>query len=176
MPITRPGPPMRESIAETLIGAVVVAVAGVFLWYALATGADAPATGGRYDVTARFNNVGGISRGADVRLAGVKVGVVKRIDTDFERYEAVVTLAVDEALPLPEDTDARVSTDGLLGTSYISLQPGGSTDLIARDGSGEILYTRGAVDLLTLFASFAQGSGDGGSGGSGSSGAGGYPE
>lgn len=173
---------MRESIVETLIGAVVVAVAGVFLWYALATGGEAPVSGDRYDVTARFNNVSGIDRGSDVRLAGVKVGVVREIEGDFDRFEAVVTLALDPDVVLPDDTDARISTDGLLGNAYVALEAGGSLDNIPQDGSGEILFTRGSVDILTLFASFASGNnGEGGAGGSAgampaAAADGGYPE
>ena len=150
---------MRESIFETLVGAVVVAVAAVFLWFALAVGGDAEASGDQYTVIARFNNVSGISRGSDVRIAGVKAGVVKSIEGDPERFEAVLTLALDKKWELPDDTDARISTDGLLGGSYIGLEPGGGFDVIPQDGTGEIQYTRGSVDLLTLFASFAGGGG-----------------
>lgn len=153
---------MRESIFETLVGAVVVAVAAVFLWFALAVGGDAEAGGDQYTVIARFNNVSGISRGSDVRIAGVKAGVVKSIEGDPERFEAVLTLSLDKKWELPDDTDARISTDGLLGGSYIGLEPGGGYDVIPQDGSGEIQYTRGSVDLLTLFASFAGGGGGGG--------------
>jgi phospholipid/cholesterol/gamma-HCH transport system substrate-binding protein len=74
-----------------------------------------------------------------------------------------VTISLDEKWALPEDTDARVSTDGLLGGAYVALEPGGSFDNIPQDGTGEIKYTRGSVDLLTLFASFASGSGEGAS-------------
>ena len=150
---------MRESIFETLIGALVVAIAGVFLWFAVARGGDTQLSSGQYDIEARFNNVSGISRGSDVRIAGVKAGIVKAIIGDPERFEAVVTISLDEKWGLPEDTDARISTDGLLGGSYIALEPGGSFENIAQDGSGQIIYTRGSVDLLTLFASFASGSG-----------------
>jgi phospholipid/cholesterol/gamma-HCH transport system substrate-binding protein len=106
-------------------------------------------------VTARFNNVTGVNRGSDVRLAGVKVGVVKSIEADFERAEAVLRLSVDSALELPDDTDARILTEGLLGGSFIALEPGGGYDYIPTDGTGEILFTRGSVDLLTLVGSFA---------------------
>jgi phospholipid/cholesterol/gamma-HCH transport system substrate-binding protein len=152
---------MRESAFETLVGAIVVAVAAIFLWFALARGGDAQASTNQYDVTARFNNVSGLARGSDVRIAGVKAGVVKAIDGDPERYEAVVTLALDSKWALPDDTDARISTDGLLGGAYIALEPGAGMEMIAQDGKGEIQYTRGSVDLLTLFASFATGSGAG---------------
>lgn len=152
---------MRESVFETIIGAVVVAVAGGFLWFALARGGETSSVRGEYEVTARFNNVGGMPRGADVRIAGVKAGVVKSIEGDPERFEAVVRLTVDPKWQLPEDSDARIVTDGLLGGAYVSIEPGGSFDNIAQDGTGEIRFTRGSVDLLTLFASFATGGGGG---------------
>lgn len=153
---------MRESLFETIVGAAVVAIAAVFLWFALARGGESGASTNQYEVTARFNSVSGLARGADVRIAGVKAGVVKQIDGDPELFEAVVTMSLDPKWTLPDDTDARVSTDGLLGGAYVALEPGGSMDTIAKDGTGIVQYTRGSVDLLTLFASFAAGSGGGG--------------
>lgn len=149
---------MRDSVFETILGAVVVIAAAVFLWYALSQ-TESSGSGGTYDLTARFNSVIGVQRGTDVRLAGVKVGSVTDIEIDAERFEAVVTLAMDDGIELPEDSDAKVSTDGLLGGSYLAVEPGGSFAMIPTDGSGEIIYTRGSVDLLTLFASFASGGG-----------------
>lgn len=160
---------MRESVFETIVGAAVVAVAAFFLWFAVARGGDTSPARGQYEVTARFNNVGGLPRGADVRIAGVKAGVVRSIEGDPERFEAVVRLSVDPQWELPDDSDARIVTDGLLGGSYVSIEPGGSFDNIARDGSGEIRFTRGSVDLLTLFASFATGGGNDNGGNSGRS-------
>ena len=152
---------MRESSFETLIGFLVVAAAVVFAMFALNNGTDGDVGSGSYELTDRFNNVAGISRGADVRLAGVKIGVVQAVKADYERAEAIVTLAVDDKLELPDDTDARITADGLLGGSYIALEPGGGFDLIAQDGTGEILFTRGSVDLLTLVGSFASSLNDG---------------
>lgn len=147
---------MRESTVETLMGAVVLLAAILFLWFGLSSGGE---TGGgsRYQVLARFNNASGIERGTEVRVAGIKKGIVREIGFDGERYEAKLTLALDQDVALPDDSDARIVSDGLLGGAYIAIEPGGGFDMIARDGSGEILYTRGAVDLLTLFASMTQG-------------------
>lgn len=146
---------MRESLFETLIGLGVVLAAGGFMSYALANGTDGATSSENYEVTARFNNVSGITRGSDVRLAGVKVGVVQSVEADYVRAEAVLRLAVASGLELPDDTDARITSDGLLGGAYIALEPGGGFDVIATDGTGEIVYTRGSVDLLTLVGSFA---------------------
>lgn len=148
---------MREGTFETAVGATVALVTGVFLWYMLSV-TNQGANTDRYYLTARFNNIGGISTGSDVRLAGVKVGVVHSIRADYDEAEAVVKLAVDKNLTLVDDADAKVTTDGLLGNAYISLQQGGGFDVIPKDGSGEIIYTRGSVDLLTLAAELMSGS------------------
>jgi hypothetical protein len=87
---------MRESMFESLVGAAVIAVAGVFLWFAIDRGGEASAGPDRYELTARFNNISGIDRGADVRIAGVKAGVVKAIDGDPKRFEAVLTMSLDK--------------------------------------------------------------------------------
>ncbi|MEM7661695.1 MAG: outer membrane lipid asymmetry maintenance protein MlaD [Pseudomonadota bacterium] len=146
---------MRESVFETLIGALVLAAAATFMWFAMDRGGDAATNGPRYVVSAKFNNVSGINRGSDVRLAGLKIGVVEEMQLNPDTYEADVRLSIDGAVDLPDDSDARISSDGLLGGAYVALEPGGGFDLIAKDGSGEILYTRGSVDLLTLVGSFA---------------------
>lgn len=146
---------MRESVFETLVGIAVVLAAGFFMWFALDRGGDVSSGNERYEVTAKFNNVSGINRGSDVRLAGVKIGVVQDVEVDFDRFEAALKLAVDSGLDLPDDTDARITTDGLLGGAYVALEPGGGFDTIPKDGTGEIIYTRGSVDLLTLVGGFA---------------------
>lgn len=182
---------MRESIFETAIGAVVVVVAGVFLWFALARGGEASsAPSGSVEIGARFSSVSGIDRGTDVRMAGVKVGTVRGIKLDVERAEALVTMALSkDLLPMEDGTSARIQAEGLLGGNYISLEPGSGfgqiepcgdgQQLFGDSGCGEILYTQGSVDLLTLFASFASGSGgDDDTESSDSSGSddGGYPD
>ena len=162
---------MRESIFETLIGIVVLAVAGVFLWFAMAKGGEATAgPSGSVELGARFNSASGISAGTDVRMAGVKVGTVRKVGLDVERAEALVTMAVStDLIPLEDGTTARIQAEGLLGGNYINLEPAtgfGTIEpcpegekLFGDSGCGEILYTQGSVDLLTLFASFASGSG-----------------
>ncbi|WP_084418589.1 MlaD family protein [Henriciella litoralis] len=164
---------MRESIFETLIGAAVLVVAGVFLWFAMARGGEAASSpSGSVELGARFNSASGIDRGTDVRMAGVKVGTVRAIKLDVDRAEALVTFAVSKDLvPLDDGTSARIQSEGLLGGSYINLEPaagfgqiepcGEGQQLFGDSGCGEILYTQGSVDLLTLLASFASGNGGG---------------
>lgn len=163
---------MRESVFETLVGLAVLVVAGIFLFFALGQGGDGTRSGDTVDIGARFSSASGVERGTDVRMAGVKIGVVREKKLDRERVEAQVVMAVDEGIfPLGDGTTARVQSDGLLGGTYINLEPGpGFGDipecdkgeaLFGESGCNELLYAQGSVDLMTLFASFAQGNGGG---------------
>lgn len=171
---------MRESILETIIGALVLGVAAFFMWFAIGNGTDrAEASSGTVELGARFNSAKGINVGTEVSMAGVKVGTVRNIRLNTERAEALVTLAISRDLvPLDDGTTARIQSEGLLGGNYINLEPASGfgqiepcpqgEELFGESGCGEILYTQGSVDLLTLMASFANsGGGDDSSSSSG---------
>jgi phospholipid/cholesterol/gamma-HCH transport system substrate-binding protein len=147
-----------ERWGETILGAVVAAVAIGFFAFAAAQ-AGQTSSGRGYDLTARFQNVGGIAVGSDVRMSGVKIGVVKAVDLDPETYMARVTLTLNEGVRVLDESTAYIKADGLLGGAYVSLEPTGFEPLAP---GSEIVNTQSAVDLLTLFASFASqgGSGD----------------
>lgn len=136
----------RDQWAETVVGAAVLVAAIVFLLYALSH-AGGRSRGG-YELTARFGEVGALAPGADVRLAGVKVGAVSRIDLDPKTFLARTTLVLDPKIRLPADTSAKITSDGLLGGQHVTLAPGGATQDL-KPGS-EIQNTQGAVDLFGL--------------------------
>ncbi len=114
-----------------------------------------------YSVTARFNNVGGLSVRAPVTMAGVTIGRVDSINFDAQQFKAVVTLRIaPEFDQLPEDSDASILTSGLLGGQYIGLNPGGSLDNLS-EGS-EIEFTQSAIVLEDLIGRYLlQSGGDG---------------
>ncbi|MEM7493627.1 MAG: MlaD family protein [Pseudomonadota bacterium] len=161
---------MRESIFETLVGLGVLVVAGLFFFFALGQGGDAATGDETIELGARFSSASGVERGTDVRMAGVKIGTVREKTLDRDRVEAKVIMAVDSSiLPLGDGTTARVQSDGLLGGTYINLEPApgfgdipecsDGEDIFGDSGCNELLYAQGSVDLMTLFASFAQGGG-----------------
>jgi phospholipid/cholesterol/gamma-HCH transport system substrate-binding protein len=152
---------MRESLFETLVGLIVVAVAGTFLFFSLQQRSEA-APQDSYTLKARFNRVDGIGVGSDVRLAGKKVGVVSAIDLDPQTYKAIVTFTLPNKvefdgkqvdLRLPDDTTAQIASDGILGGGYLGLMIGGSYEYLEPGGTVE--FTRGSVDLLTVLSEFA---------------------
>ena len=145
---------MGRNIVETIVGALVLLVAGVFVFYAFAK-SDRAGPGG-YEVLARFDRIDGLKRGADVTMSGVKIGTVTSIDLDFKTYQAVVHLGVSSNVPIPADTNAKIVSESLLGGMVVVLEPGGGDKMIA--AGGEIDKTQGAVPLSELIAKFMFGS------------------
>lgn len=141
-----------RSLAEVATGAVVLAVAAIFLGYAVLHSGRGGVTAPGMQLTARFDRIDGLANGADVRIAGVKVGTVTDSRIDPQSFAAELTLRVDRALKLPADTSAEVSSEGLLGGKYVSLVPGGSEGVLA-DG-GRITETQGSVSLESLLGRF----------------------
>ncbi len=123
---------MKRSLVETLLGGAVVVVAVGFLIFALQV-TEVGAVNG-YGLKARFLKVGGLEVGSDVRISGVKVGSVtdRRLDTDT--FEAIVLFTVKTDVQLPTDTQAVITSEGLLGGKYLRLIPGTATDTMS-DGS-----------------------------------------
>lgn len=142
----------RRSIAEMATGAVILAVALLFLGYAVLNSGRGSVGGDGIRLTARFDRIDGLANGADVRIAGVRVGSVVDSRIDPQTFGAELTMRVDRNLQLPDDTSAEVTSEGLLGGRYVSLVPGGSDKVLA-DG-GRITQTQGSVSLESLLGRF----------------------
>lgn len=137
----------RAGVFETVIGFIVVAVAAAFLYYAYSiSGRDLARDG--YQLNAVFGKVDGVAIGSEVRIAGVKVGAVTANELNTNTYEATVKMAIAKRIPIPEDSVARVVSDGLLGGAHVAIEPGASEENL-RDGE-TITITQGSVDLLGL--------------------------
>lgn len=124
---------MSRNPIETVMGAVVLLVAGSFLTFAVNSASLRPVSG--YTVKAVFNKVGGLTVGSDVRISGIKVGTVTGQTLDPRSYRAVVTLSVLPDVKLPADTVASVASDGLLGGKFVKLEPGQSGAFLENNAS-----------------------------------------
>ena len=137
---------MSRNVIETIMGAVVLTVAALFLVFAY-TNADLRQVQG-YQVDARFGGVAGLTAGSDVRITGVRVGSVTSIELDPRTYLAIVRMTIDPSVTLTADASARIASESLLGGRFISIDPGGAEDLLAAGGS--IQYTEPALDIEQL--------------------------
>ena len=137
---------MQNGFVETLIGAAVVIVAGVFFYYGWNTTGSGAVTG--YEVIAKFDRVDGVGVGTDVRMSGIKIGTVTGQALDQKTYRAVLRMNVKTDVALPDDSSVKVSSEGLLGGAYLSVSPGGS-DTMMKAGA-EFETTQGSIDFVGL--------------------------
>jgi phospholipid/cholesterol/gamma-HCH transport system substrate-binding protein len=117
-----------------------------------------------YQLTAKFENVGDLKEGSPVSMAGVNIGRVASIGFDPVDFRAVVTMRIDPRFDkIPDDSDASIQTQGLLGGKFVGIGPGGSETFLG-DG-GRIEFTQSAIVLESLinkfFANFASRGRDG---------------
>lgn len=142
---------VRRNAAEVATGAVVILAAAAFLGYAVSS-TGRGAAGGGYTLHARFDNIGSLATGADVRLAGVKVGSVTATAIDPKSYQAVVSFSVQDGLRLSTDSSAQIASAGLLSGAYLQLSPGGADTVLKDNGTVEI--TQSAASLEDLLGKF----------------------
>ncbi len=147
---------MNHNVIETVLGAVVLVVAGIFLTMALSA-ANVKSVNG-YEVSANFAKIDGINPGLDVRISGVKVGSILKAQLDPKTYQARVTMSIQDGIELPTDTVAKISSEGLLGGKYMSLEPGADDQMIAKGGMIE--YTQASLNLEEMIGKFIFSSAD----------------
>lgn len=103
-----------------------------------------------YTIYATFNRIDGLDPGTDVRLSGVPIGKVEKVALTAN-FRARVTMLLEQGVSLPADTSAAIHTDGLFGSKFVTLDPGGDED--ALQNGDTITFTQDAVvvsDLLDL--------------------------
>lgn len=150
---------MSRNVIETVMGAVVLAVAAFFLVFAYSSVSVGRVEG--YEVVARFASVGGLQNGSDVRISGVRVGTVVSQELDPATYLAEVRMSIDPSIELPTDTAAIIASESLLGGNYMSLSPGGAAEMIPPGGAIQFTQsTPGIEQLLGQVIYSLQGMGD----------------
>ena len=96
-------------------------------------------SGETYEISANFDNIGGLKPRAPVKSSGV-------------RFTAKVKMAVEKSYKFPKDTTASILTSGLLGEQYIGLEGGGDDQLLKAGDS--IRLTQSSVVLEKLISQF----------------------
>lgn len=139
---------MGRNLVETVMGAVVLLIAGFFLVFAYSSSDLRPVEG--YTLKATFNAIDGLENGSDVRVGGVKIGSVVDTRLDPKTYRAVVVMTIAPGMKFPVDTQASITSEGLLGGKFVELRPGSKKETIA--AGGEITNTKDSVDIEQLLS------------------------
>ncbi len=112
---------------ETIVGTLALAAAALGLWIVSAGGKAAEARGS-YHLTARFDQVDGLTTGNPVYLSGIQVGSVMKIELAPNSLKALVTISVRSGLAIPADSALLVMSDGVLGGKYLRIEAGSETE------------------------------------------------
>jgi phospholipid/cholesterol/gamma-HCH transport system substrate-binding protein len=124
---------MRRNAVETVLGAVVLLVAGMFVYFAYNTAQVKTIDG--YNIKASFFKIGGLTTGSDVRINGIKVGTVTNARLDPETFDAVIEMSIKPDIKLPTDTIAAIGSEGIVGGKYVRITPGSDKETIPDNGS-----------------------------------------
>jgi len=144
----------NHSRLEISVGVFVAAGLAIVAYLAISLGHVRLFSGKRTAIVARFSSIGDLREAAPVRIAGVNVGQVGKIQ--LADYVARIEILIDSDVKIPSDTIASIRTAGLLGEAFVSLSPGGS-DRVLRDGDA-IVQTEPALDITQLLQKYAFGS------------------
>ena len=144
---------MGKKSIETFVGIfVLLGMAGLVFLALKAANLGSFSSGETYQLTARFDNIGGLKVRAPVKSAGVTVGRVASITLDPQRFQGLVKLDIQRGFQFPNDSSARILTSGLLGDQYLGIEPGAQEKMYA--GGDEIKQTQSAVVLESLISQF----------------------
>ena len=144
---------MGKKSIETLVGVfVLLGFLGIVFLALKAANLGSFSSGETYQLTARFDNIGGLKVRAPVKSAGVTVGRVASITLDPQRFQGLVKLDLQRGVQFPNDSSARILTSGLLGDQYLGIEPGAQEKMYVE--GDEIKQTQSAVVLESLISQF----------------------
>lgn len=111
--------------------------------------------GDTYEVLAGFDNIGSLKVRAPVAIGGVRIGEVAKIELEPKSFRALVTMKIDNKYnKVPSDSNIRILTAGLLGSNYLSIEPGFNEDEEFLTNGSEFQEVQSAIILENLIGQF----------------------
>ncbi len=137
----------RHATRDLIVGVFVLAGLAALGYLSLQVGGLEIRGDDRMILRATFDDIGGLAVRAPVRISGVKIGQVSRIELDDD-LRAEVSLEVDSNVGLSIDSSAAIRTAGLLGDQFISVELG-AEDEVLREGEA-FTFTESALSIDKL--------------------------
>lgn len=144
---------MNHEFRDVLVGMLTLAILALVSVMSFTRANLSPT--GTYEIEAGFGRIDGLLSGDEVRMGGIRIGTVAR-EHLTENYRAILTLSIDNGINIPNDSSAAIHTDGLFGSKFIEIEPGGEGPM---KPGGEITITQDSVvveDLLELIIAEAR--------------------
>ena len=126
---------MRYSPLEIVMGAIVLVVAIGFLILGMQSINNNQKEG--YNISLIFGSTSGLKNGDDVKISGINVGKITKLDLDVEDYNARVMVKLFNDIKIPDDSSARITSSSLLGGNYLDIVPGSSETFLSPN---DIIY------------------------------------
>ena len=145
---------MKHNLFEVVVGTFVLGCAIYFFFFSFNKSGISTST--TYQLSAKFDNIDGVSSGSDIKISGVKIGTVSGETIDPTTYQAVLKLDINQDIKLPKDSSAKILSSGLLGGKYIGLEIGAEDEML-KNGE-QIQFTQSGVNFEELLGKFIFGS------------------
>jgi len=145
---------MKNNLFEVIVGTFVLGSAIYFFFFSF--NKSNISTSKTYQVSAKFDNIDGVSIGSDIKISGVKIGTVASEIIDPETYRAILKLNINQEIKLPTDSSAKILSSGLLGGKYIGIEVGAEEEML--QNGGQIQFTQSGINFEELLGKFIFGS------------------
>ncbi len=135
---------------EIIVGTFVLICALFFLFSSMKTAKVGPTAG--YQLMAKFDNVSGVNIGSEVKISGVKIGVVEEQSLDTENYRAILKFRISEEIKIPADSSIKIASESLLGGKHLAIEIGGDEEFL--NEGDEIEFTQSSINFEDLLGRF----------------------
>ena len=137
---------MRYSSVEILMGAVVLVTAISFLILGLQSINTNQKDG--YNISLIFGSSAGLKTGDNVKISGIDVGKIIKLDLDLDDYNAKIHINLSNEVKIPDDSSARITSSSLLGGNFLDIIPGSSETFLKPN---DIIYdTSDSVSFIDM--------------------------
>ena len=151
---------MKKYTQETVVGIFVVIGLIAIAYMTVKLGNMGFLGENTYTLYAKFNKVTGLRVGNPVTMFGLNIGRVESFKLDQKDQMVLVDFKIDNGIEIYDDAIASIKTEGLIGDKFVSIDPGGSGELLK---SGDIITdTESPTDIMDLVSKYAFGDVSGG--------------
>jgi len=151
---------MKKYTQETVVGIFVVIGLLAIAYMTVKLGNMGFLGENTYTLYAKFNKVTGLRTGNPVTMLGLNIGRVESFKLDQKDQLVVVDFKIDNGIEIYDDAIASIKTEGLIGDKFVSIDPGGSGELLKNGDT--ITDTESPTDIMDLVSKYAFGDVSGG--------------